>query len=89
MPTKREATAQTPSPARPVTTAAPAVATMDRKRPTFKHQDHPSSAAGAAAPGLNTGGAPKKGQAASGNQDSRARARKIVQAIKQRGALPG
>eukprot|EP00983_Pelagomonas_calceolata_P119488 1160610-Pelagomonas_calceolata.AAC.20 len=42
---------------------------------------HPPPAVGAAAPGQNAGGAVKKGQAASTDQDSRALARKIAQAI--------
>eukprot|EP00983_Pelagomonas_calceolata_P000031 804-Pelagomonas_calceolata.AAC.1 len=54
-PTKREVTAHTPSPARLVPTAAPAIANPGRKHLTFKHQDHPPPAAGAAAPGQNTG----------------------------------
>eukprot|EP00983_Pelagomonas_calceolata_P058362 1145451-Pelagomonas_calceolata.AAC.2 len=46
-PAKQKATAQTPSPACPVTTAAPAIATPGRKRLTLKHQHHPPPAAGA------------------------------------------
>eukprot|EP00983_Pelagomonas_calceolata_P056576 1144653-Pelagomonas_calceolata.AAC.8 len=53
-----------------------------REHLTFKHQNHPSPAAGAAAPGQNTGGAVKKGQAASAVQDSQARACKMVRALK-------
>eukprot|EP00967_Tisochrysis_lutea_P075602 scaffold101914_cov19-Tisochrysis_lutea.AAC.1 len=38
--------------------------------PTTQHQHHTAPAAGAAVPGQNTGGAVKKGQAASADQDS-------------------
>eukprot|EP00983_Pelagomonas_calceolata_P000480 16585-Pelagomonas_calceolata.AAC.1 len=49
--------------------------------PTIQHQHHPPPAEGAAAPGHNTGGAVKRGQAASVDRDSHARARKINQAM--------
>eukprot|EP00983_Pelagomonas_calceolata_P052497 1142864-Pelagomonas_calceolata.AAC.2 len=57
--------------------------------PTTQHQYHPT-AAGAAAPGQNImmGGAVKKVQAASADQESRAQARKIAQAMKATGCLP-
>eukprot|EP00983_Pelagomonas_calceolata_P055289 1144085-Pelagomonas_calceolata.AAC.2 len=108
-PIKRKATAQPPSPACPVTTAAPAKAPLGCKRlsfwstnnreekaatvrahqpPNTQQQHHPPPAVEAAAPGQNTGGAAEKGQAASADQDSRARAHKVAQ-LKRHGALPG
>eukprot|EP00983_Pelagomonas_calceolata_P072614 1151798-Pelagomonas_calceolata.AAC.1 len=54
--------------------------------PTTQHQHQPSPAAravaGAAASGQNMGGAVKKGQGASVDQDSQARTRKIAQSNK-------
>eukprot|EP00983_Pelagomonas_calceolata_P047856 1140820-Pelagomonas_calceolata.AAC.1 len=62
-----------------------------RAHQTTTTQHHPPPAAGAAAPGQNsglscpcrqnTGGAVKKGQAASADQDSRAQARKGLQVM--------
>eukprot|EP00983_Pelagomonas_calceolata_P001082 37434-Pelagomonas_calceolata.AAC.1 len=92
---KRRATAHPPPPACPVTTAAPAISTLGRSYLTLKHQLHSSQTAGPTAPGQNTRGAVKKGQAASTDQDSQARAHKIVHCTGRRSkrqgtaALPG
>eukprot|EP00983_Pelagomonas_calceolata_P025725 805986-Pelagomonas_calceolata.AAC.2 len=61
---------------------SPAQVLHAHQPPTTQHQHHPPPAAGAAAPGQNTREPVKKGQEASTDQDSRARARKIAQAIK-------
>eukprot|EP00983_Pelagomonas_calceolata_P003765 122477-Pelagomonas_calceolata.AAC.1 len=56
--------------------------------PTTQRQHHPPLAAEAAAAGQNMGGTVKKGQAASADEDSRAQARKIAQAMKVTWGFP-
>eukprot|EP00983_Pelagomonas_calceolata_P004724 155249-Pelagomonas_calceolata.AAC.1 len=83
MPTKRKAAAQIPSPARPVTTAAPA--TEDTNPPFLRTSTtSPSSrsSSGSSSTRAENGRSCAVLQAASADQGSQAQARRIAQAVK-------